>query len=309
MPEIRHLRCFVAVAEALNFSRAAERLHMAQPPLSVAIRQLEQELGAQLLMRTTRQVKLTGVGEVFLEGARRTLADLEHSVADARQAASGALGSLRVAFSWSAQFETLPALGRAFSASYPDVELLTEAMWNVRMPNALRSATIDVALAICPEIGDELAYEPIRHERLVALVASTHRLASESQLDLAALADDAFVLFPRPLAPRAYDFVIGQCRRAGFEPRVRSESFHTCWDIGTLADIDAVSIVPESVARELPAGVEARQLEGPVDEFETALLWRKGETSAVATAFREIARAYFPSSSEPSTRMSSSVAA
>ena len=98
-------------------------------------------------------------------------------------------------------------------------------------------------------------------------------------------------------------------RRAGFEPRVRSESFHTCWDIGTLADIDAVSLVPESVARELPAGVEAREVEGPVDEFETAVLWRKGETSAVATAFREIARAYFSSSSEPSIRMSPSVAA
>src|SRR3954452_12944188 len=99
---LRHLRYFVAVAEELNFSRAAERLHMAQPPLSVAIRQLEQELGTRLLQRTTREVSLTDAGEAFLDGARRTLAQLERAMSDARRAADGRSGSLRVAFSWSA---------------------------------------------------------------------------------------------------------------------------------------------------------------------------------------------------------------
>src|ERR671937_551105 len=117
MVELRHLRYFVAVAEELNFSRAAERLHMAQPPLSVAIRQLEQEVGADLLIRSSREVKLTDAGRTFLAGARRTLAELDHSLAEARRAAAGELGGLRVAFSWSARFETLPALGQAFRRS------------------------------------------------------------------------------------------------------------------------------------------------------------------------------------------------
>src|SRR5262245_20006891 len=94
MLELRHLRYFVAVAEELNFSRAAERLHMAQPPLSVAIRQLEQELGTQLLTRTTREVRLTDAGEAFLNGTRRTLTEIERATADAERAAAGELGRL-----------------------------------------------------------------------------------------------------------------------------------------------------------------------------------------------------------------------
>src|SRR6266496_4116060 len=113
MPELRHLRYFVAVAEELNFSRAARRLRMAQPPLSVAIRQLEQELGADLFLRTSREVKLTEAGRALLDGARRTLAEADRAMTAARRAASGELGALHVAFSWSARFETLPLLGQA----------------------------------------------------------------------------------------------------------------------------------------------------------------------------------------------------
>ena len=148
MIELRHLRYFVAVAEELNFSRAADRLHMAQPPLSAAIRQLEQQLGAGLFLRTTREVRLTEAGRMFLDGARRTLAELERAQSDARRAAAGDTGRLRIAFSWSMRFETLPALGQAFRASHPDVELLTEEMWNARMPPALRAGAIDAAVSL-----------------------------------------------------------------------------------------------------------------------------------------------------------------
>jgi LysR family transcriptional regulator, benzoate and cis,cis-muconate-responsive activator of ben and cat genes len=293
MPELRHLRYFIAVAEELNFSRAAERLHMAQPPLSVAIRQLEQELGTDLLMRTTRDVRLTGAGRAFLEGARRTLAELERSIVDAQRAAAGELGSLRLAFSWSARFETLPALGQALRARHPDVELVTEEMWNARMPAALRSGTVDVAISICPERDSELAYQPIRRERIVALVAATHPLAGKGGVSLNALADDGFVLFPRQLAPRLFDVIVALCRRAGFEPKIRTESFHTGWDTGVLADVGVVALVPESVTRELPAGVAALRLSEPDEELETAILWRRDDTSAVAAAFREVARTLF----------------
>ena len=153
MVELRHLRYFVAVAEELNFSRGAERLHMAQPSVSVAIRQLEQELGTELLTRTTRDVSLTDAGRTFLEGARATLAELDRSIVDARRASSGELGRLRIAFSWGARFVTLPALGKAFRRGHPDVELLTEEMWNSRMPGALRAGLVD--LAIIPLSGDQ----------------------------------------------------------------------------------------------------------------------------------------------------------
>src|SRR5688572_22101306 len=119
MVELRHLRYFIAVAEELNFSRAAQRLHMAQPPLSAAIRQLERELGVDLFVRTTREVRLTDAGRAFLRGARRTLADADRAAEDAKRAAAGELGRLRLAYSWSTRFETLPTLGRAFCRGLP----------------------------------------------------------------------------------------------------------------------------------------------------------------------------------------------
>ena len=123
MVEHRHLHYFTAVGEELNFSRAADRLHMAQPPLSVAIRKLERELGTELLTRTTREVRLTEAGATFLAGARRVLKELEHTVQATRRAAAGELGSRRIAFSSATRYETLPLLGRALRATHPHVEL------------------------------------------------------------------------------------------------------------------------------------------------------------------------------------------
>jgi DNA-binding transcriptional LysR family regulator len=293
VPELRHLRYFVAVAEELNFSRAARRLRMAQPPLSVAIRQLEQELGAELFLRSSHEVTLTEAGHTLLDGARRTLAEAERAMADARRAAAGEVGSLRLAFSWSARFETLPALGQAFRTERPDVALLTEEMWNARMPSALRSGSLDVAVSLCPEIAGELSYEPIRREAVAALLGTEHALAGGPTIPLGALADEAFVLFPRELAPRLYDMLIGLCRRSGFEPNLRSESFHSGWELGVLAELAVVAIVPASVGRDLPDGVAAVALSDPVDRLETDLVWRADDSSATVAAFVEVARGVF----------------
>jgi DNA-binding transcriptional LysR family regulator len=293
MLELRHLRYFVAVAEELNFSRAAERLHMAQPPLSVAIRQLEQELDTPLLTRTTRDVRLTEAGSAFLDGARATLAELDRSIVEARRASAGEAGQLRVGFSWGARFVTLPALGQAFRASHPEVELLTEEMWNARMPHALRSGLIDLAVSLCPEVSGELSYEAIRSERVVALVPEDHRLAPEGEIALESLADDAFVLFPREFAPRLYEALVGICRRAGFEPEIRTESFHTSWELGVLADVPGVALVPESVTVRTPARLVALQIAEPADRVETAVVWHRDDSSAAGSAFREVARTVF----------------
>jgi DNA-binding transcriptional LysR family regulator len=289
MPELRHLRYFVVVAEELNFSRAATRLHMAQPPLSVAIRQLEQELGTDLFHRTTREVRLTEAGHVLLDGARRTLAEADHAVAAAKRAGAGELGQLKLAFSWSARFQTLPALGRAFSMRHPDVQVLTQEMWNADMESALRSGAMDVAISLCPELAPDIANQVIRTEDVVAILAAKHPLAKEEAISLRSLADDEFVLFPRELAPRLYDVMVGVCRHAGFEPKLRSESFHAGWDLLLLADVPVVAIAPRSVAGELPDGVTAVPLGEPDDALETRLLWREGDDSPVVDAFRAAA--------------------
>ena len=283
----------MAVAEELNFSRAAERLHMAQPPLSVAIRQLEQELGTPLLTRTTRDVRLTDAGSAFLEGARATLAGIERTVAEARRAAAGELGRLRIAFSWGARFVTLPALGQAFRSSYPDVQLRTEEMWNSRMADALESRAADLAVSLCAEIVAGVRYEAIRSEPLIAIVTDDHPLAAETEIALAALAGEPFVMFPRELAPRLYESLVGVCRRAGFEPQIRSESFHASWELGVLADVPAVALAPESVMVNPRPGLVAVALSPPAGRVETAIMWRDEHDSAPAAAFREVARGVF----------------
>ena len=293
MVELRHLRYFVAVAEELNFSRAAQRMHMAQPPLSAAIRQLERDLGVDLFVRTTREVRLTDAGRAFLQGARRTLADAERAAEDAKRAAAGELGHLRIAYSWSTRFETLPALGRAFRADHPDVELLAQEMWNGRMAPAFANGSIDIALSLCPEIGAELELAPIRKERFVALVPEAHPLAREDAIPLSSLADEEFIVFPREIAPRLHDAFMSIFRDAGFAPRVRNESFHTGWDLGILADIPAVAMAPQTVASGLPDGIVAVAISEPTDALETCLVWRGDDDSTTVAAFVAVARSAF----------------
>jgi DNA-binding transcriptional LysR family regulator len=293
MPELRHLRYFAAVADELNFSRAAQRLHMAQPPLSAAIRQLERELGVELFTRSSREVKLTDAGRAFLRGAQATLAEADRAVRDARSAAAGELGSLRIAYSWSVRFETLPALGRALHASHPRVDLLAQEMWNVDMAPALASGRIDVAISLCPEIAAELDVEPIRREAVVALMPQAHPLAHGGSIELSALAGEEFVLFPRELAPRLHDVFVALYRRAGFEPRLRAESFHAGWDFGILADIGAIALAPASVAAGLPESVVAVAVSEPRDMLETCLVARSDSGSPAVATCRAAARELF----------------
>jgi DNA-binding transcriptional LysR family regulator len=299
VPELRHLRYFVVVAEELNFSRAATRLHMAQPPLSVAIRQLERELGTDLFVRTSREVRLTEAGRTLLDGARRTLAEADRAVAAAKRAGTGELGRLRVAFSWSARFETLPALGQAFRSGHPDVELLSQEMWNAQMIPALRSGSIDVAISLCPELDGEVADEVIRGERVVAVLAAGHSLGAEESIPLSALAEETFALFPRELAPRLHDALVGICRRAGFEPTLARESFHTGWDLNFLDGVPVVALAPESVASGLPEGVAAVPLSEPADLLDTRLIWREADPSPALEAFRAAARTVYETDRKP----------
>jgi DNA-binding transcriptional LysR family regulator len=290
MVEHRHLRYFIAVAEELNFTRAARRLHMAQPPLSAAIGQLEQQLGAQLLSRTTRHVALTDAGKAFLFGARRVLESLDLAVDTARSVAVGQLGTLRVAFGAAARFETLPAIGRKFRRSHPDVTVATEEMWNVQMGPALRTGLVDVAVALCPELSADLGCEVIHRERIVALVPRRHPLAGGAAIALGGLAADPFVLPPRGGAPRLYDTLIELCRRSGFQPAARAGGWQSAWELDALPELGLVSLGPESLTRGAPADVVALPLVDTDGWLETAIVTRAGETSPLVEAFAEAAR-------------------
>jgi DNA-binding transcriptional LysR family regulator len=292
MVEFRHVRYFIAVAEERNFSRAAERLHMAQSPLSAAIRQLEHEVGAELLERSSRGVTTTPAGAAFLDHARRIIESVDGAIAAARRAAAGELGTLRIAFSWSARFGTLPALAQAFAAREPDVTVITQEMWNADMPRALRSAAIDLAISLCPERDGELTYELLRREPMVAVLPERHPLAGRAELDLGALREEPFLMFPRELAPRLYDAMLEVCRRGGFEPTIGRRSFHSVSDTGIIATAGGVTLAPRSVGGSIPAAV-CIPLSDPEAVLETYLVWLQHTRSPSLDRFRDVARSVF----------------
>jgi DNA-binding transcriptional LysR family regulator len=143
--------------------------------------------------------------------------------------------------------------------------------------------------SLCPEIDGDFSYLKIRREPVVALLAESHPAARQHSTDLSAMADDGFLMFPRELAPRLYDFMVGLCRRADFEPNIRSESFHTGWELQILADVLVVALAPASVTRNLPPGIAAVRVEDPPEQLETALIWHTTATSSAAAAFRQVA--------------------
>jgi len=288
--ELRHLRYFVAVAEELHFRRAAERLGIAQPPLSRQIRQLEQAVGAPLFVRGRHGITLTRAGRALEPVARGILADVRRAVSTARRAASEAPTSqLRLGYGWSATFEVLPALGRAFRARHPEIPLLAQPMWNSQLLAALLAGEIDLALTRYPEVAPQLAYATIRHEPLVVVVPRQHPLAGQPEVALAALAGERLIVFPRVLAPRFYDAILEICRRAGFEPHALDESFHTDWDLGLLSSADGVALAPATLAHTTPPGLALLPISAPAPSLDLTLCWRRDTGSAAAQAFITLA--------------------
>ena len=288
--ELRHLRYFVAVAEELHFSRAAARLHIAQPPLSQQIRRLEGDLGVALFSRTRRRVELTPAGRALLEEARRVLAQADRAARIARRAGTGAIGQLALAFVPSADLDLLPRVLRLWRGRFPDVELDLQVLLPVAQMEALAAGRIQVGLLRLPVAADRaVVVEPIQNEPLVAVLPRRHRLARRSRVRLADLAGETIMMFPRHVAPGYYDVMISAFRDAGFTPSV----FHPGTMQTNLALVSAglgASLLPSSIRNLRRAGVVYRPLMPPVPRVELAVAYRRDERSAVLPAFLELVR-------------------
>jgi len=288
--ELRHLRYFVAVAEELHFSRAAARLHIAQPPLSQQIRHLERELGVALFNRTRRHVELTAAGRAFLDESRRVLLQAERAARIAQRAGRGEIGQLAVAFVPSADLDLLPRVLRAWGARFPDVELDLQALLPVAQLEALAGGRIQVGLVRLPvAAGSEVIVECIQSEPLVAALPLRHRLAKRARVRVADLAGDTMMMFPRQVAPGYYDMLISAFRGAGFTPRV----FHPASMQTNLALVSAglgVSLLPASIRNLRRTGVVYRPLASPVPRVELAVAYRRHDHSPIVLAFLEMVR-------------------
>ncbi|WP_348765173.1 LysR family transcriptional regulator [uncultured Salinisphaera sp.] len=287
MIELRQLRQFVAVAEELHFHRAARRLNMSQPPLSAAIKRIEDEVGEALVVRGQRENLLTAAGAAFAEQARQTLAAAERCVPAARAAAAGQTGRLRIGYVGSAMYGRLPAAVRAFRRAWPQVRVDLIEETTAGQIRALHEQALDLAVVLPPLADDRhLILQAFDRDRLAIAVPAEHPLAGKADLSVADLATEAFVFWPghegRGFFRRAFDL----CHAAGFEPDIVQEARQIHGVIALVAAEAGVAIAPASMASVRSNEVHYRVLDGdPAAVFELAVARRGDCDSPVVSNF------------------------
>ena len=287
--ELRHLRYFVAVAEELHFGRAAQRLHLAQPPLSQQVRKLEGILGHALFVRTSRAVKLTSAGEVFLERARSTLRKVHEDLEDVRSVGRGEVGSLKVGFIGSGMLSALPGILGRYRRQYPNVDLQLREFYSAGVIRALQDGSVDVGFLRDGGEAEGLEVETLLSEPFVAALPANHPLAKRKILSAALLRDEPFVLFSPVAGLRAYEKTVSLCEEHGFRPRVVQEAPQWLTILRLVGAGLGVTIAPACVEQIAAKDVVCRRLRAAV-RSDIELAFRKGEDRALAQTFCRIAR-------------------
>ena len=292
LPELWQLRYFLAVAEQLHFGRAAAALHISQPPLSRAIRALEQRLGVVLFARSRRRVELTPEGTRWLGEARRLLGQLERTVQEVRGMARGEEGRLRIGFVSLADYGVLPGLLKAFKSARPGIALALREMLSPEQAAALAAGELDFGLLL-PPVSDA---EPLEHlvvqrERFVVALPSSHRLAAgKGKLAVSALAGEPFVMVPRDIAPGLYDIVTGLAAGAGISFNVAQEAIQMQTVVSLVSSGLGVAIVPGCIANLGRRGVVYREINDRHPRLDLWLAWPRGGLGTAARDFLALAR-------------------
>jgi DNA-binding transcriptional LysR family regulator len=284
-PELRQLRYFVAVAERLSFTRAAEHLHIAQQSLSAQITVLERVLGARLFDRDTRGTRLSEVGRIFLPEARAVLERAEAAVATVGRAARGEIGRLHVAFLPSVANYMLPAVVRAFRAAHPDVDLSTTEAGIADLVAGLREARFDAAFTRPPLVGD-LTTRVLVTEPVCAVLPAGHPLAGRAEIALADLASEPWVLTPRTSWPPWHDLYDRDFARAGFTPTVAQRAATVPALLGLVAGGVGVTRLAQSARSLRDGGVVFVPLRG--ESASTVIAWRPAPSRPALSHLLEV---------------------
>lgn len=261
--DLRQLRTFVAVAERSSFTRAADDLHIAQQAVSQQVKALERTLGVTLFRRSSRRVELTPEGKVFLADSRRILANVERAVRRARSAAAGELGTIRLAYTLTTAWDTIPRMLARLGELHPDLTVESREVFGTDIPDLLMSDRADLALAPMTMYSPGVRTEAIRRDPLCVAVQDTDPLAERERIALGELRERRFEFWPRDMAPGFHDAVMGACRAAGFEPdRDENAAGNTAW--GFIADGRGVALINRSLERQLPRGIILLPFDPPV---------------------------------------------
>jgi DNA-binding transcriptional LysR family regulator len=284
--ELRHLRYFTAVVECKGYREASRRLHIAQPSISEAVSDLEDELGLKLFSRTHRNARLTPEGEIFYVDAVRVLQQAETAILTAKRAAQGKVGRLSIGFIGSATLSFLPDLIRRYKLAYPNVKLALHDLYPVELDKACDRGEIDIAITrtLSLERSKNRQSRVLLRDPLVAVLPRSRKLKSK-KIRLADLADERFILFHRQGAPGVFDTIVGACRSQGFSPRVENEPNSMQTILSLVEAEEGVAIVPASTSNLRSNGVQFVRLVPDSLYLDLIVAWRLGETSVVLRTF------------------------
>jgi DNA-binding transcriptional LysR family regulator len=278
--ELRHLRTFVAVAQRRSFTRAADDLLIAQQAVSQQIKTLERALGVTLLRRTPRRVELTPEGELFLGDCRRVIAAVDRAVTRVGAAARGEVGTLRLAYTLTTAWDTIPALLARMATLHPNVRLEAREVYGADIAQLLIDERYDVALAPATSHPKGFRSRVLRREPLRVALSKSDPLAGRRHVVLTALSDRLFEVWPRDMAPGFYDTVVGTCRTAGFDPKLDERAAgNTVW--GNLARGRGVALINASIAEQLPSGITLVDLAQPTATLDYEATWYRDDLPVI----------------------------
>lgn len=289
--EFRQLRYFLAVAEHLHFTDAATHLGIAQPPLSQQILKLEREIGTPLFVRHPRRVELTEAGRLFRESARRIVEDAQQAFVEVQNAGRGETGRLSLGFAGSTVFHPLVAtVIQQFRHAYARVSISCEESNSSALLEKVAERHLDAALVRMPLNCGDLVVESLVDEDMLAVLPVNHRLSRRRRVDLADLADDPFIFFPRPIGPVLHDSIVSACMQAGFTPSIGMESPQISSAPNLVAAGFGVAVVPASIRQVQVAGVSYHELKGKPLSTGIALIYRQREKSPTVLNFARVLR-------------------
>lgn len=273
--ELRHLHYFVAVAEELHFGRAAKRVHIAQPPLSQQIRQLEEELGAPLFYRTKKKVELTPAGEALLPHARAVLNQARQCADVVRRSALGETGTLQIGCVEEAVHFLFPALLEAFRASHPQVKVQLIEMHSNQQLEAVETGKVDFAFGYSRARATDIESRQVLKGRMSLAMPQSHPLARLKSVDLSKCADEPFVFPKRSASPQLHDYLLGICRENNLVPDIPYTAEHIYTIMGLVRAGCGLTLFPEFLNENEWPGLAFRPIRGKQHTLEMLAHWHK----------------------------------
>lgn len=292
--ELRHLRYFLALADELHFGRAAQRLSISQPPLTVAIQQLEAEIGTPLFLRSSREVQLTAAGEALVPAARSALEQAAQALHAARDAASGQTGRLHVGFAGTMLYRGLPQMLRRFRVDHPRLQLSLRELSSSEQIVELQHARLDAGFVHVSRAPEGLAQLLVSSQPFVACVPAEHKLARRRTLPILALADEPFALISRSVSPDYHARIVNACQAAGLQQPSLHELQHWLSVVSLVAQGLAVALVPAALQQAGLHGavfVPVQDPQGTLPRYETRCLWQPARDLPALGLFLQAVRA------------------